>query len=101
MLRIHPRADRSADGAPKASSWRRPTTAAGSPAAGTPAAGSPAAGLPAVHPPTVGRRSDVERVYDDIFDAVMDRRLLPGTQLTEATLCSVFSCSRSVVRSAL
>ena len=31
----------------------------------------------------------------------MDRRLLPGTKLTEATLCSVFSCSRSVVRSAL
>lgn len=82
MLRIHPRADHSAT--------------AGSPAAGLPAAGSPAAASSAI-----GRRSDVDRVYNNIFDAVMDRRLLPGTKLTEATLCSVFSCSRSVVRNAL
>jgi DNA-binding GntR family transcriptional regulator len=51
-------------------------------------------------PPT-GPRAEADRVYDDIFDAVMDRRLLPGTKLTETTLCAIFSCSRSVVRSAL
>ncbi|KAA0891135.1 GntR family transcriptional regulator [Pusillimonas sp. ANT_WB101] len=46
-------------------------------------------------------RSEVDRVYDDIFDAVMDRRLLPGAKLTEATLCKIFSCSRNIVRMAL
>lgn len=45
--------------------------------------------------------SDIERVYADIFDAVMDRRLLPGAKLTEAALCNVFECSRSTVRGAL
>ncbi|MFT0545242.1 GntR family transcriptional regulator [Allopusillimonas ginsengisoli] len=48
-----------------------------------------------------GPRSEADRVYDDIFDAVMDRRLLPGTKLTEATLCKIFSCSRNIVRMAL
>jgi DNA-binding GntR family transcriptional regulator len=51
--------------------------------------------------PSAGARAEADRVYDEIFDAVMDRRLLPGAKLTEATLCSIFSCSRSVVRSAL
>lgn len=45
--------------------------------------------------------SDVDRVYADIFDAVMDRRLLPGAKLTESTLCSIFGCSRATVRGAL
>ncbi|NYT37866.1 GntR family transcriptional regulator [Allopusillimonas soli] len=61
--------------APKASSWRAACSA--------------------------GSRGDAERVYDDIFDAVMDRRLLPGAKLTETTLCKVFDCSRSTVRAAL
>lgn len=45
--------------------------------------------------------SDVSRVYNEIFDAVADGRLLPGTRLTEAALCKAFSCSRATVRSAL
>lgn len=44
---------------------------------------------------------EADRVYADIFDAVMDRRLLPGAKLTEATLCEVFACSRATVRAAL
>jgi len=48
-----------------------------------------------------GARSEAERVYGEIFDAAMDRRLLPGAKLTEATLCSIFSCSRATVRAAL
>lgn len=44
---------------------------------------------------------EVDRVYAEIFDAVMDRRLLPGAKLTEATLCDIFSCSRATVRAAL
>ena len=51
--------------------------------------------------PHAGARTEVDRVYDDIFDAVMDRRLLPGAKLTEATLCSVFDCTRATVRAAL
>lgn len=48
-----------------------------------------------------GSSNEVERVYDEIFDAVMDRRLLPGAKLTEAALCRAFSCSRATVRTAL
>lgn len=48
-----------------------------------------------------GVSSDAGRVYGEIFDGVMDRRLLPGTKLTEAALCKAFSCSRATVRSAL
>ena len=48
-----------------------------------------------------GHVSEVDRVYAEIFDAVMDRRLLPGAKLTESTLCEIFNCSRATVRSAL
>lgn len=53
------------------------------------------------NPKAAGNPSEVDRVYGEIFDAAMDRRLLPGAKLTEATLCSVFDCSRSTVRAAL
>jgi DNA-binding GntR family transcriptional regulator len=76
MLHLDPQRDTSAElNAPRASSWH---SRHGS-----------------------GARSEIDRVYDDIFDAVMDRRLLPGAKLTEATLCSVFACSRATVRTAL
>jgi len=45
--------------------------------------------------------SEVDRVYAAIFDAVMDRRLLPGAKLTESALCAIFDCSRATVRGAL
>ncbi|HRL21637.1 MAG TPA: GntR family transcriptional regulator [Alcaligenes sp.] len=45
--------------------------------------------------------SETGRVYSQIFDAVVDRRLLPGAKLTEATLCTIFDCSRATVRAAL
>ncbi|MHA3902954.1 GntR family transcriptional regulator [Castellaniella sp. WN] len=45
--------------------------------------------------------SDVDRVYGEIFDAAMDRRLLPGAKLTESALCAAFDCSRGTVRAAL
>ncbi|CAM5789630.1 GntR family transcriptional regulator [Castellaniella caeni] len=53
------------------------------------------------NPKAASNPSEVERVYGEIFDAAMDRRLLPGAKLTEATLCSIFDCSRSTVRAAL
>ncbi|WP_323011409.1 GntR family transcriptional regulator [Castellaniella sp.] len=52
-------------------------------------------------PKSSSNSTEVQRVYDAIFDAAMDRRLLPGAKLTEATLCSIFDCSRSTVRTAL
>ena len=74
MLRLEPRATRSRDiAAPRASSLLEGGLGGG----------------------------EVDRVYADIFDAVMDRRLLPGAKLTEAALCEVFLCSRATVRAAL
>src|SRR5690606_26732919 len=68
----------------------------------------PPAGLPEASAPRAssllrqnGSSNEAERVYDEVFDAVMDRRLLPGAKLTEAALCKVFSCSRATVRGAL
>lgn len=49
----------------------------------------------------VEHRPEVDRVHGAIFDAAMDRRLLPGARLTEASLCALFDCSRSTVRAAL
>ncbi|MBP6020194.1 MAG: GntR family transcriptional regulator [Burkholderiaceae bacterium] len=51
--------------------------------------------------PPVGGGPEIARVYNDVFDAVMDRRLLPGAKLTEAALCDIFQCSRATVRAAL
>ncbi|RXZ45476.1 GntR family transcriptional regulator [Crenobacter cavernae] len=45
--------------------------------------------------------NEVDRIYAEILDAVIDQRLLPGVKLTEAVLCDVFHCSRSMVRAAL
>ncbi|MCW3479595.1 GntR family transcriptional regulator [Neisseriaceae bacterium JH1-16] len=45
--------------------------------------------------------NEVDRIYSEIFDAVIDHRLLPGVKLTEAVLCDVFRCSRGTVRAAL
>lgn len=74
MLRIDPRSEPPSDSAaPRASSWLEGAGASG----------------------------EVERVHAAIFDAVMDRRLLPGAKLTESTLCSIFQCSRATVRAAL
>lgn len=46
-------------------------------------------------------QNEVERIYAEIFDAVIDQRLLPGVKLTESVLCDVFHCSRGMVRAAL
>ena len=50
----------------------------------------------------VGDSDDIEtRIYRAVFDSVMSQRLTPGTKLTEASLCSLFEVSRSVVRKVL
>ncbi|MGB6241822.1 MAG: GntR family transcriptional regulator [Castellaniella sp.] len=53
------------------------------------------------NPKPASQSSEVDRVYGEIFDAAMDRRLMPGAKLTESALCSIFDCSRSTVRAAL
>lgn len=40
-------------------------------------------------------------VYDAIYGAVVEHRLVPGTRLTEASLCKLFDVSRRVVGIAL
>ena len=42
-----------------------------------------------------------QRMYDAVFDSVMQQRLPPGTKLPEAALCELFQTSRSVVRKVL
>lgn len=40
-------------------------------------------------------------VYQEIFEAILAQRLLPGTKLTEDNLAKIFKVSRTVVRRAL
>lgn len=42
-----------------------------------------------------------EYLYEQIFDAILDQRLLPGTKLTEDDLADIFAVSRAVVRRSL
>ena len=42
-----------------------------------------------------------QKIYDSILKAVVSQRLPPGTKLTEASLCEVFSVSRTIVRKAI
>jgi len=45
--------------------------------------------------------SSTQRIVDSIVEAIVERRLMPGTKLAESQLGEVFSVSRSVVRQAL
>lgn len=42
-----------------------------------------------------------ERIYRELFDAIIDHRLPPGTPLPEDTLATAFGVSRTLVRKAL
>lgn len=43
--------------------------------------------------------SNVEgRIYSDIWNAVIDRKLLPGARLEESVLCEIYGVSRTIVR---
>jgi len=41
------------------------------------------------------------KIYKSVFNAVMSRRLAPGTRLAEAEFCELFQVSRTTVRKAL
>lgn len=54
--------------------------------------------------PVLAKRgmSDIDKkIYDSVFNAVMNQRLPPGTKLTEAHFCELFNVSRTIVRKAL
>ena len=40
-------------------------------------------------------------IYDQIFGAILEQRLLPDTKLTEKDLCDVFGVSRTIIRKVL
>ncbi|MCD8503588.1 MAG: GntR family transcriptional regulator [Burkholderiaceae bacterium] len=42
-----------------------------------------------------------QRIVQAITEAIAERRLMPGTKLTEAKLCEIFDVSRTLVRQAL
>ncbi|MCF8466371.1 MAG: GntR family transcriptional regulator [Sneathiella sp.] len=42
-----------------------------------------------------------ERIYEDMFAAILEQRLAPGTKLSEDTLGEIFGVSRTVIRTVL
>lgn len=62
---------------------------------------SPASPATAAAPPA-GRAADADaRIYQAIFDGVLNHRLTPGTKLPEPELCQLFGVGRAVVRRVL
>jgi DNA-binding GntR family transcriptional regulator len=45
--------------------------------------------------------NSTQRIVDSIVEAIVERRLMPGTKLAEAQIGSLFDVSRTVVRQAL
>ena len=48
-----------------------------------------------------GRKPSESWIYDQVFDAILEQRLLPETKLTEKDLCDVFGVSRTIIRKVL
>ena len=47
------------------------------------------------------RKSSETWIYDQVFGAILEQRLLPDTKLTEKDLCDVFGVSRTIIRKVL
>jgi len=56
---------------------------------------------PVLRAPAIAGNEVEGRIYQSVFEAVMNQRLAPGTKLPEAQLCELFSVSRSLVRKVL
>lgn len=53
-------------------------------------------------PPRPARKGSVEeRMYHEIYDAIMEHRLPPRTKLTEHSLCEIYATARHTVRKVL
>ena len=48
-----------------------------------------------------GRRLSAAEIYPQLFDAILEQRLAPGTPLTELALGEAFGVSRTVIRRVL
>jgi DNA-binding GntR family transcriptional regulator len=48
-----------------------------------------------------GATSATQRIVDSIIEAIVERRLMPGTKLAEQRLADIFKVSRTIVRQAL
>lgn len=46
-------------------------------------------------------KSQDRRIYEEIFGAILEQRLIPGTKLSEDTLGEIFGVSRTVIRATL
>lgn len=44
---------------------------------------------------------EIERIYRDVFQAIVDHRMLPGTQLKEDVLCDIYNVGRTRIRRVL
>lgn len=51
--------------------------------------------------PTPGRDSQDIVIHNQIFDAILNQSLLPGTKLAEEELAGIFKVSRTIIRRAL
>ncbi len=47
------------------------------------------------------KKTQDDRVYEHIFDAILEQRLAPGTKLSEESLGEIFGVSRTIIRRAL
>ncbi len=47
------------------------------------------------------KKTQDDRVYEHIFDAILEQRLAPGTKLNEESLGEIFGVSRTIIRRAL
>jgi DNA-binding GntR family transcriptional regulator len=56
---------------------------------------------PAATQATPAASSSTQRIVDSIVEAIVERRLMPGTKLAEAQIGQLFDVSRTVVRQAL
>lgn len=50
---------------------------------------------------SAGRASTTQRIVDAVTNAIVERRLMPGTKLAEQPIADLFRVSRTVVRQAL
>lgn len=48
-----------------------------------------------------GKKPSEAWIYDQVFSAILEQRLLPDTKLTEKDLCDVFGVSRTIIRKVL
>lgn len=48
-----------------------------------------------------GKRNQDNWIYQEVFDAILEQRLTPGTKLSEDALGDVFGVSRTVIRKVL